>query len=299
MSSAHIANTPFDDPGADFILRTSDGVDFRVFRAVLSLASPVFKDMLSLPQPTLPSTPETPVVTISENSAVLEPLLLFFYPAVPPTIESLEDVRIMLLTATKYDFEAAIQEVSTQLVSPRFLETNPIGVYCVACHCGLEAEAKAAALQALNIPSLGRPVVEVDELALINIPTYHRLLRYHFKCGEVAAGVSNKDNWSLVGMAVCRLPFCDCADVIDDEGVPSRLLPIFDVLPNIADELRRRPSPATAAQSVHLKDAVEKLRGCNTCSREIENGTTLRELVDGIGSLVRDEVEKVPLEFKD
>ena len=40
--------TSFDDPTTDVILRTSDHVDFRVHRAVLSLASPAFRDIFAL-----------------------------------------------------------------------------------------------------------------------------------------------------------------------------------------------------------------------------------------------------------
>lgn len=47
-----IAQAPFNDPdkAADIILRSGDNVDFYVYRIVLSLASPFFKYMFSLPQ---------------------------------------------------------------------------------------------------------------------------------------------------------------------------------------------------------------------------------------------------------
>lgn len=45
-----IASPPFDDPEADIILRSSDNVDFHVYKFLLSLVSPVFKSMFALPQ---------------------------------------------------------------------------------------------------------------------------------------------------------------------------------------------------------------------------------------------------------
>ncbi|KAI0255963.1 hypothetical protein BJV78DRAFT_1113987, partial [Lactifluus subvellereus] len=42
---------PFDDADADIILRSSDQVNFHVYKVILSVASPFFKDMFSLPQP--------------------------------------------------------------------------------------------------------------------------------------------------------------------------------------------------------------------------------------------------------
>lgn len=55
-----------DIPGADVIIRSSDNVDFRVQRAALSLFSPVFADILSIPQPE-GSNGELPVVSVSED----------------------------------------------------------------------------------------------------------------------------------------------------------------------------------------------------------------------------------------
>ncbi|EIW79748.1 hypothetical protein CONPUDRAFT_33035, partial [Coniophora puteana RWD-64-598 SS2] len=187
MDSPRVANAPFDAPDADFILRTSDDVDFRVFKAVLSLASPVFKDMLSLPQPTLASSPtETPVVPISETSTVLEPLLLICYPSMPPVLETLQGVRALLEIASKYDIACAVQYATTHLTLPHFLEANPVSVYCIAACYGIESVARAAARQTLNIASLGRPSAYVEEMELVPAPTYHRLLDYHYRCGQAA-----------------------------------------------------------------------------------------------------------------
>ncbi|KAI0305826.1 hypothetical protein B0F90DRAFT_1609499, partial [Multifurca ochricompacta] len=42
---------PFDDADADIILRSADNFDFRVYRVILSKASPVFRDMFTFPHP--------------------------------------------------------------------------------------------------------------------------------------------------------------------------------------------------------------------------------------------------------
>jgi len=39
----------FNAPDADTVLRSSDGEEFRVHRIILSLASPVFQGMFTLP----------------------------------------------------------------------------------------------------------------------------------------------------------------------------------------------------------------------------------------------------------
>ncbi|KAK7012966.1 hypothetical protein R3P38DRAFT_2547565, partial [Favolaschia claudopus] len=60
---------------ADTILRSSDGIDFHVWRVILSSASPFFKDMFSLPQDTS-SEAGTPVIPVAENSQLLDAFLL-------------------------------------------------------------------------------------------------------------------------------------------------------------------------------------------------------------------------------
>jgi BTB/POZ domain len=44
------ADAPFNNLKADVILRSADNVDFRVFKSILSLSSPIFDDMFALPQ---------------------------------------------------------------------------------------------------------------------------------------------------------------------------------------------------------------------------------------------------------
>ncbi|KAI6101550.1 hypothetical protein EV401DRAFT_792944 [Pisolithus croceorrhizus] len=50
-SDPSCAPSPFDHVKADVILRSSDDIDFRVFKSFLSLASPFFETLFDLPQP--------------------------------------------------------------------------------------------------------------------------------------------------------------------------------------------------------------------------------------------------------
>jgi BTB/POZ domain len=56
-ASVH-CSAPVSQHGSDVILRSSDHVDFYVYKIVLSLVSPFFEDMFSLPQP--PNRTEPP-----------------------------------------------------------------------------------------------------------------------------------------------------------------------------------------------------------------------------------------------
>lgn len=69
-----------NSPTADVILRSSGPkvVEFRVHKAILSIASPVFEDMFSLPQPVTEKA--LPVCDVSEDAITVEALLRLVYP---------------------------------------------------------------------------------------------------------------------------------------------------------------------------------------------------------------------------
>jgi hypothetical protein len=70
----------FDVSDTNLILRSSDLVDFRVHKPVLAMASPVFKDIFSLPQPSDSETIDAfPVIQLSEDSELLNCLVSMFY----------------------------------------------------------------------------------------------------------------------------------------------------------------------------------------------------------------------------
>lgn len=65
---------------ADIILRSSGpkSVEFRAHRVILSIASPVFETMFSLPQPVADKS--LPVCDLSEDANTVEVLLRLIYP---------------------------------------------------------------------------------------------------------------------------------------------------------------------------------------------------------------------------
>jgi BTB/POZ domain len=87
----------FDVPDANIIIRSSDLVDFRVHKSVLAMASPFFKDLLSLPQPSDSETFDgLPVVQLSEDSELLNSLVSILYPPHPVIPKSYEKVLYSL-----------------------------------------------------------------------------------------------------------------------------------------------------------------------------------------------------------
>jgi hypothetical protein len=118
------AQAPLDNHDCDIILHSTNGVDFHVFKLILSLISPVFKDMFTLPQTDSQPDVSAPVIPVAECSTTLRSLLLLCYPAATPTFSNLDDVRAVMEAARKYDMEAALSRAG-DLAMAQFLPSEP------------------------------------------------------------------------------------------------------------------------------------------------------------------------------
>jgi hypothetical protein len=156
QSPETLVDAPFYDTRADVILRSSDGVDFRVFRIILSLASPIFADMFSIPQPPaneLHAGP--PVVAISEDSKALDFVLRHLYPVEHPTEIKLRDACILIEFARKYEVKALGPVVARSFMDA--IESDPTGVYAIA----VTYEEADIAIRAAR-SSLKRPISHLE-----------------------------------------------------------------------------------------------------------------------------------------
>jgi BTB/POZ domain len=78
---------------ANFVIRSSDFVNSKVHKDVLAVASPFFKDLLSLHQPPdSESVDGLPVVQLSEDSELLSTLVSMLYPLRPVIPNSYDKV---------------------------------------------------------------------------------------------------------------------------------------------------------------------------------------------------------------
>ncbi|KAJ6612605.1 hypothetical protein B0H10DRAFT_1917951 [Mycena sp. CBHHK59/15] len=88
LPSSFVVQALFDSPTADVLLSSSDGVNFRAHRLVLSLLSPVFGDMFQLPQPRGDTL--IPQIHLAESAMVLNRVLVFCYPGGQPVVDSVD-----------------------------------------------------------------------------------------------------------------------------------------------------------------------------------------------------------------
>lgn len=152
--------------------------DFRVHKFILSLASPVFKDMFAIPQPSDQSqnqSSDIPVVDIPDSPEVFNIILQYIYPGVElPRITNTSILSTLFSTADKYDI-ASIHPVLKDSLKA-FLPKDPFRVYIMACQFGFSGEAKEAARVMTSQCMLHRDYDEAVQH--ISGPDLYRLIRF-------------------------------------------------------------------------------------------------------------------------
>ena len=150
-----VAQSPFDDVTASIVLRCCDNVDFYVYQEILKAASPFFRTMFSLPQPSSLSintstsndelSPEgLPIISIPEDSETFDYILRLCYPIrAPARLTSHSLAETVLTAALKYDIDKVIELAKENLVE--LGRSSPVRLYMFSCEHGLEHEARIAA----------------------------------------------------------------------------------------------------------------------------------------------------------
>lgn len=191
LSSTFIVQRPFDDPTtSDTVIRSSDGVDFHVYKGVLLIASPIFRDMVTLPAQPSSSVGKNdtdftkdglPIVTMYESSApVVDALLRILYPGDDPIIKGVDTVSGVLFAARKYEMTYVLDTMERfflELVKDQDQGTNAMQVYILASGYGLARAARISAFETLKYPlgKLHSPRPRLDGASLDGIC---RLLDY-------------------------------------------------------------------------------------------------------------------------
>ena len=142
-------STDFCADDADVIIRAAGTIDFRTHKLILSLVSPIFKDMFTLPQP--PSTtPDTlPRVNVQDSTKTWELILKTIYPTLPnPTIDTLDDLESLLFAAQVYEMQSIIETHKKTFEHQAFIRKDPLRLYALACACGFEDQATYVARNA-------------------------------------------------------------------------------------------------------------------------------------------------------
>jgi hypothetical protein len=162
-------------PDADVILRASGGKEFHAHKLVLSLASPVFRDMFSVPQPPATKSSQLPIVDVDDPPEALEAFLQIIYPTRNPLIENIETLVAVLRLADKYDAKD-ILDIHKHHLPSMYSSSSPIQMYAILCACGREEEAGAAARR---VPFASLKTLDSNPLLqFITTPQYQQLVSF-------------------------------------------------------------------------------------------------------------------------
>ncbi|KAI6016152.1 hypothetical protein PISMIDRAFT_685310 [Pisolithus microcarpus 441] len=217
-NSPTFALPPFDHVKADVILRSSDGVDFRVFRLFLSLASPFFETLFDLPQPSEEANVDMeiqdglPVIPVSEGGKTLDSLLRFCYPctlAEDPVIEDFREIINVLDAAKKYSLDAIQPAVCKSLFTPKILRANSLRCFAIACRARLQEQCILAAKCTLReplVPGWFKEIELVTSTELLSLLTYHR------KCSDAVQTLKDDLSWIPAELKPRYGSSCECPD---------------------------------------------------------------------------------------
>ncbi|KAI1798443.1 hypothetical protein LXA43DRAFT_1088543 [Ganoderma leucocontextum] len=178
---------PYQDlSNGDLIIRTSDNTEYHVHNFLIANISPVFADMLPLPQPDFGPTPTKPVVDVTEPKDVWSAILDLCYLrefAFEEPAGTVDDIHALLEAGKKYEMCALTARVRRALLNPPFLAGHPLSVYALACAYQLEDVAHRAARETLSLPPVP-PFVQGFEL--ISVRTLCHLFDYRKACAGAA-----------------------------------------------------------------------------------------------------------------
>ncbi|KAH9892642.1 hypothetical protein C8Q73DRAFT_614976, partial [Cubamyces lactineus] len=296
--------SPFDDEDADLVLRSSDGVDFWVYKAILGKASSVFQGMFTLPD----APAERQVVELIEDADVLERLLRIVCPVDRPKFASLRQIRPVFAAAEKYMMPFVATSLTDTLRT--FIESDPLDVYAIAYLHRMHDVAVAAARRLLEDPRLAEPAIPPPEFDIIPARALYEILAYLKRCTRAAVDVVEDWQWMVRGDHVRAVHvwkrsvdrtkswvWLTCADAHKHENTPSMSIVSpalleynpprwwWDYVDNLRRELAIKPLGHLALDSSIIGPSVEKAASCPTCAPNalgdlVEYGKMLSKRID-------------------
>ncbi|CAE7071260.1 unnamed protein product [Rhizoctonia solani] len=125
--------------GGEFIIHSKDNVEFHVHATVLSVASPIFKDLMSV------GSGER-VVELTEDAQTIRLMLTYLYHQATPQISTFDLAVKGFEIARKYEIDAMTEWLKTLFrleTSSLYIRHHPLEVYDVASLYGFKDIAEA------------------------------------------------------------------------------------------------------------------------------------------------------------
>ena len=166
-------STDFCAEDADVVIRAAGTLDFRAHKAILSLASPFFKDTANFTR--LPSKP-LPYAKVEESAKTWDNILRTIYPMPHPVIDNLDDLGSLLFAAQEYEMQPVSSIHKKALGNKAFIEEEPLRLFAIACVCGFEDQATYVARNAELLTVTRHP--NPGGLEVLTFGAYSRLISF-------------------------------------------------------------------------------------------------------------------------
>lgn len=282
IGAAVVAEPPFNDSNADLILLSSDGFLFYVHKLLLSLVSPLFSTMFTLPDLHSQEIYDgRPCVVVSDDARHLLLLLSWCDPrcamqsSIQSTKQSLLDLQMVLETADKYGMESIVKRVEGVLISSQeIIRQAPLKVFAIAVRYRCEGLARVAARETLQDPQLvksdGRREPELKHLSAF---AFINLQEYHLRCVEAAVKVASHYDWVSRETLPASFFSSSCTKQADCPVVIAHgvwLAWWIDYMALAAQVLRERPTGSSVSQASLLSKIHSKIGSgsCTACHRD-------------------------------
>ncbi|KAK0220164.1 hypothetical protein IW262DRAFT_1383131 [Armillaria fumosa] len=305
-----VASAPFDNvEDADMILRSSDNVEFFVFKAFLCYASSFFKNLFSDGNPD-ETKGSLPVAPVAERAKIFRILLLFCYPGEPPPLKSLLEVTELYDAVSKYCMDDVRKRMQKSLLKSPLILQEPVRLFAISVRYGWREVYEAAAKNTLFHPASDHP--STDELRLITGLDYRRLLDYHKRCGAAAEATvlhtsSSRHNmywrgipepssswWSASGPCFPDARTIGCWVSV----APWKEYHVHQWLMRYFEDAAQRLKERRRGKTVMDDDIVNRLLSSISCAPcKATMGTEMRILTERLSSEVENVVSQVSLEL--
>lgn len=238
----------FDAEDADIILRSAGSEVFRVHRCILSIASPIFGHMFALPQPQ-DTTGQLPHIDLPETTSTLDILLRYIYPIPSPKIEDFVTLSNVLVSAEKYGAEGVISRLRTILISPHFLDLDPLRVYAIACRWSFLEEAKFASTRTVYVDLAKQGEGCTEDMRYMSGLDYHRLLVLQQARKDAIQKIVAEQ---VISGSCCSVGFTDIKKLLVEE-MSKKKLDVSDCLAAFEGSGRTKPCKSTMCPLGHAK----------------------------------------------
>ncbi|KAI0040879.1 hypothetical protein FA95DRAFT_1565989 [Auriscalpium vulgare] len=267
------AAAPVNASDADIILRSVDAVDFRAHKLLLSMASPFFQNLFTLPQPPTSSPHASPnelkdgisVVCLSEDEHAVDMMLRYCYPRTvcpaEPTLDTTEDVKLTLVLISKYQL-AGVQGIVVQRLKAGPTLPQVLSIFLKAWLLDLRDVVPIAARHTLRADV--DTSEDYEELNQVPCIVLVKLANFRKACADAASARP----WTDDTTQRLSFPVADfSASCSANNNYRYSLCPAIDqYLKDAFIELKLLPSGWNLVFQNQIVTAVEKVsRSCKAC----------------------------------